>query len=413
MATQDGRAGWWALGAATVGLMLGFSNIGVACFGMFIVPLSTEFGWGRGEISIAVLLMNYTMVFVAPLIGLALDRFGVRAIVPGSVLLFAGAIGSLSLLTADIRFFYLMYVLIPIAGAGTIPTAYTRVAVGWFDRYRGLAIGISMAGVGLGATLLPPLIQHIVASYGWRTAYLALAGLILLSLPVILIFLREPNAAQRQALGASRLTGFTFRECLGRGAFWRMALAFPLLGLSTSGLMAHLVPLLMDRDVSPGLAALGASLLGVSLIAGRILCGVLLDRIHAPFVVIAFLLGPVIGLAMLAGGASAQLAFIATLLIGLGIGAELDFMSFLISRYLGQRAYGTVYGVMYAAFAVGAGIGPLLMGYAQQGLGDYSPALWALCGLTAVALIPFAGLGRYPALPGAEPVTQTNAAGTS
>lgn len=175
-----------------------------------------------------------------------------------------------------------------------------------------------------------------------------------------------------------------------------MAIGFPLLGLFTSGIMAHLIPLLRDRNVSPEMAALGASLLGFSLVVGRIVCGLLMDRFPARRVVVGFVLGPVVGLAMLAAGASGQIAFLSVLLIGLAIGAELDFMSYLVSRYLGLLAYGRTYGFMYSAFAAGAGFGPLLMGYTQQETGTYDLALWVLCAATVLAIVPFSLLGPYP-----------------
>lgn len=405
--------GWWVLAAATVGLALGYSNIGAASFGLFVVPLSQAFGWGRGDISVALVLMNCTLVVMAPIVGFLVDRIGVRRVLLPSIVLFAIAIASLTLVDGNILLFYAAYVLVAALGIGTIPATYTRVVVAWFDRRRGLAIGISMAGIGLGATLLPPGIQFLIGSYGWRAGYLALAALVLfVSLPVVALLLKErpedvgqcpdglPEQTKRNA--SADVIGFPFAECLKQRSFWLMAAGFPLLGLFTSGIMAHLVPLLQDRNVSPSLAALGASLLGVSLIAGRVLCGFLMDVFPAQRVVVGFLLGPVIGLAMLAAGASGSSAFLAVALIGLGIGAELDFMSYLVSRYLGPLAYGRTYGVMYSAFAVGAGVGTLLMGYAQQITGSYDIALWTLFGTTLAAMLPFAILGPYPDLRRAE-----------
>ncbi len=401
--------GWRVLGAATVGLALGYSNIGMVSFGLFILPLSAAFGWGRGDISVAMLLMNCAIIVMAPIAGVLIDRVGVRRVLLPSIVLFSLAVGALSFLDGDISTFYLTYTFVTILGIGTIPATYTRVVIAWFDRKRGLAIGIAMAGIGIGAALIPLALQYIIASYGWRAGYSALAGLVLfVSLPVVTLFLRErPDDLGQAADGVAvspeqasiQAAGFEFSACLRQRSFWLMAAGFPLLGLFTSAVIAHLVPLLQDRNVSPGLAALGASLLGVSLIAGRIVCGGLMDRFFAPRVVIAFLLGPIVGLGMLASGASGAVAFGAVLLIGLGIGAELDFMSYLVSRYLGPRAYGRTYGSMYAAFAVGAGIGSIFMGYVQQRTGTYDAALWTLCLTTLLSLLPFGLLGPYPALP--------------
>lgn len=403
-------AGWRVLAAATVGLALGFSNIGVAAFGLFVIPLSQDFGWGRGEISVAVLLMNVTLVILSPPVGAAMDRFGARLIVLPSIALFAAAVAAVTLVRDSIFQFYALYIVLTVAGIGTIPATYTRVAIAWFDRKRGLAVGIAMAGVGLGAVLVPPFVQYLVGHFGWRAGYLGLAGLILfISWPVVFLFLRNTPSDLGQFADGARagrslesdrgVEGYEFRTCLARKEFWLMSGGFILLGLSTSGLMAHLVALLRDRGIAADLAALGASTLGFALVAGRIVCGLFLDRFHAPRVVVGFLLGPVVGLAMLALGASGATAFAASLLIGLGIGAELDFMSYLVSRYLGQRAYGRIYGLMYAAFAMGASVGPIVMGCIRDARGSYDVALWILCIATIIALIPFSRLGSYPRLP--------------
>lgn len=413
--------GWWVLLAATVGLALGFSNIVVASFGLFVLPLTETFGWGRGDVSVALLLVNCTLAIAAPFCGILVDRFGARRVLLPSIALLALALVGLTQIDGNVASLYAGYVALTLCAIGTIPATYTRVVIAWFDQRRGLAIGISMAGIGIGATLLPPAIQFLMDRYGWRAGYLALAALVLLvSMPVVAALLRERPADLGQTPDGvapagrvgdgSDAAGFELRDCMRMRSFWLMAAGFPLLGVFTSGIMAHLVPLLRDRDVSPSLAALGASLLGVMLIMGRVICGALMDRWPAPRVVVGFLAGPVIGLALLAAGANDVLAFVAVALIGLGIGAELDFMSFLVSRYLGPRAYGRTYSLMYSGFAVGAGIGSVLMGYVQQQSGSYESALWILCATTLIAALPFSQLGPYPALPRGGDVPQAVAA---
>src|SRR5687768_9533942 len=126
----DGRPrifpGWWVLAAATIGMMLGYSNIGVLSFGLFIVPLSGEFGWGRGDVSLAYTAMTYTMVLLAPAAGMLVDRVGVRRVLLPSIVAFALAIAGLSLVTASLLHLYVAYVLVAVLGAGTAPTTYTR-----------------------------------------------------------------------------------------------------------------------------------------------------------------------------------------------------------------------------------------------------------------------------------------------
>src|SRR5688572_4680205 len=251
--------GWWVLAAATIGMGLGYSNIGVLSFGLFIVPLTTEFGWGRGEVSLAYTAMTYAMVFLAPLAGTLVDRLGVRRVLLPSIVLFALAIANLSLVTASLLHLYVAYVLVAVLGAGTAPTTYTRTVVAWFNRRRGLAIGIAMAGVGLGGVLLPPLVQSLIAGFGWRTAYLALAAIVVVvSLPTAWAWLWESPAAfglqpdddVQPAGPAGPPPGFEFRDAVRTRAFRLMAAGFALFGIFTAATITHLVPLLQDRGLT-------------------------------------------------------------------------------------------------------------------------------------------------------------------
>jgi len=405
--------GWWVLGAATVGMMLGFSNIAAISFGLFVVPLASESGLGRGDISAAYSVMTLAIVVFSPLLGSLVDRFGVRRILLPSIVLFALAIGCMSLWPGKLWQLYAMYFLVGTLGVGTIPTTYSRTVIAWFDRRRGLAIGIAMAGIGLGAAIVPPYVQWLILHFGWRGAYLGLAApIVVVALPIVWRYLREsphelgllpdgadPSAGQASRSTAKQMSGYTFAAAIRTRPFWLMAVAFCLLGIFTAATMVHLIPLLQDRGVPAARAALAGSALALALVAGRIASGYLMDRFFAPLVVIAFLLAPLAGLALLISGASGSAAFWAAALLGLGIGAELDFMSYLVSRYTGMYAYGRVYGLMYAVLAGGTVIGALAMGYMQQSTGSYELGLMGLFVLTAIATVLFGLLGPYPKLP--------------
>jgi predicted MFS family arabinose efflux permease len=401
--------GWWVLGACLIGLAFGYSNAAYLSFGLFVLPLSEGFGWGRGDISVGSTIMSLSVAALAPVAGVLIDRFGPRRVLLPSVVLFATVLASMYFLTPNIWHFYVMCVLIAITAVCTAPATYARVIVNWFDRRRGLALGIALTGIGLGATMVPPLVQRVTAEWGWRSAYVALAACVLATLPVLALLMRDDPRELGLApdndpivpdTSGGAITGFTAREALRRPTFWLMVFSFVIFGAYTLGTVVHLVPLLVDRGLDRATAALAASSLGFALIAGRLAAGYLLDRLFAPYVVIGVMLAPVIALAALAMGASSTpVVFACAILLGIGLGAELDFMSYLLSRYFGLRAYAQLYGYIYGLFALGSALGPLFMGYVYQSEGTYVPALWTLCGLTAVALVPFMLLGPYPTLP--------------
>jgi sugar phosphate permease len=207
--------------------------------------------------------------------------------------------------------------------------------------------------------------QYLISSVGWRGAYVGLGCCCCwVTLPIIAWTLYDSPAdrglgldgeplAQGGRPGASRpavpVVGFTARETRRQPRFWQMIFAFLLLAFAIGGVMLPLVPILRARGVSPEQAAVVQGALGLALIVGRAFAGFLMDRIFVPYVAAAILAFPILGVALLALGATGPAAVIAAVCLGLAAGAELDVIAVLISRYFGTRAYAENYGWQYAA----------------------------------------------------------------
>lgn len=162
-----------------------------------------------------------------------------------------------------------------------------------------------------------------------------------------------------------------------------------------NGSIAHIVPLLADRSVSTQAATAALSSAGLALILGRILSGYCLDRLFAPFVSATFFLVPLCGIILLGSGANTALALLAAILLGIGIGAEVDIMAFLVGRYFGLSSYGGIYGALLALFTFGSGLGPWLIALSFDHFHTYTNALIG-CGVALViASILVASLGPY------------------
>jgi len=299
----------------------------------------------------------------------------------------------MSQLSQSIWHFYFMYMLLAFAGLGTLPVAYTRAILNWFDEKRGVALGVALSGVGLGAIIMPPAIQSLIVNVGWQNAYLVLGfAVLLVSFPIAYFFFverPEPNTQMERAALPIEELGMDVKEALHDRVFWILVAAFILLGEMSVGTVAHLLALLTDRGVEVSDAAGLISVLGVTLILGRVVCGYLVDRYFAPTVAFGFLFCSSVGIALLAFGSGPWLTVLAIGLLGLGLGAEFDLMAYLISRYMGFRAYGQLFGYLYAAFSVGAGTGPLLMGWIYDKNGSYTDGLFffSCCALVAALLI--------------------------
>lgn len=387
---------WWVVVGSVFGLFVGNGPIMQFTFGVFLLPVTKEFGWARSTTSFALVLgLAMTALFV-PVAGRLIDRFGIRAVTLPAIVLFSAALASLGLFADTPGKFMTIYALMGVAAAGQTPLPYAKAISAWFDDKRGLALGVAMAGVGLGAALVPQFAQALLANFGWKMAYMGLAVLTLVvGLTAVSLAVREPEKLAAGRIDPAGIPGVTGREALRSDLFWKLALAFFFVALATNGTIAHVVPLLVDRGIQPSVATTALAFAGVALIAGRLLAGFLLDRIFAPFVAIFFFVMPMLGIGMLLANLPPSFAALAIVLVGMGLGAEVDLIAFLSSRYLGLKSFGEIYGYLFAAFMLGSGAGPYVMGIAFDKTGNYGVALAGLCVALLVASALMAKLGAY------------------
>ena len=395
---------WLVVIASMCGLLVGSGPILIFSFGVFLKPVTAELGITRGDLSTAVLIGTLFSAAACPVIGILLDRFGVRRVMMPGILAYALVVAGFGFMQAKPAFLIpLIFAIVGLVGVVQTPIPYAAVVAQWFDRQRGLALGIATAGVGLGVAVLPPFLALLISQFGWRNAYfgLAIAVLVLAWLPVAL-FVREPPALARATRRQSDddltavLPGATAREAYGQWRFWALTIAFFLAVMAINGTLTHVVPLLTDRGIPPQQAAVMFSFAGYAIILGRILAGWCLDRIWGPYVAICFFVVPMLGIALLGSGAGGLVPLVGAVLCGAGIGAEIDLMAFFISRYFGLKAYGKVYGLMFAVFNVGTGIGPAISGISFDRFHSYGPIFIVYEVALAITCLLFVGLGPYP-----------------
>ena len=397
------RSRWSVVCASVCGLMVGSGPVLIFSSGVFLKPVSTDLGITRGDLSSAVFLAATSTAIGSPIVGWLLDRFGTRRVMITGIPLFALVVAGFGLMQAKPPFIVpLIFALVGLTGAVQTPIPYALVVARWFDRQRGLALGIATAGVGLGTALLPPFLALLIDEFGWRQAYfgLGLSVLVLAWLPVAL-FVREPserqseNARENGDLGET-LPGMTASAAFRRWEFWALTVAFFLGVMAINGTLTHVVPLLTDRGIAASQAAVMFSFAGAAIIGGRILAGWCLDRLWGPYVAILFFAIPMIGIALLGSGIGGVVPFIGAICCGAGIGAEIDMMAFFVSRYFGIKAYGKIYGVMAMAFNIGTGLGPALSGLSFDRFHSYGPIFLAYELALGVTCALFLRLGPYP-----------------
>jgi MFS family permease len=375
--------GWKVSLAGFFGVMVSFSAIVPYTFSLFLKPLSLSFGWSREAISAGFSIAGLTVAAAAPVLGFLLDRFGPRRIILPCILIFSSTYASMALLTPHLARFYLSFFVIGLVGAGTSFLGYSRAISTWFDRRRGLALSIMLAGSGLGAMILPVIAQAAITHYGWRNAFAAL-GLIALALgfPLTAWFVRERPVSQ-QRVHVSVEVGESVGKALRGRIFWIIAATVCLPSISVNGAVTHLSALLTDRGVSSQGAAYAIATIGATTLIGRLLTGMFLDRFFGPRVYQTMLLMSGSGIALLSVAHSLTAAMIAASLIGFSTGGEADVTPYLVSRYFGLKRLSTLYALMWTAYAVGGAIGPLVIGRVFDSLGSYRPATIQLLALPA------------------------------
>ncbi|NJD30271.1 MAG: MFS transporter [Gammaproteobacteria bacterium] len=399
LTSSEFRRGWTVLLAASLGTACGASPIPFNSIGPFTKPLAEEFGWGRGDIQLALFCFTAAVVLTVPYIGGLADRIGVRKVAIGTLFLFGVSWASLALTPASLPIFYLMFALVGALGGGSTPVSWTRGVNAWFVHNRGLALAITLLGTGITTALLPSLATWLIAQYGWRLAFVGIALLPLgIALPVVIRLFREPTAGEVvQRAASAGLAGASVAAALRNYRFWIIAFSVLCVSIGVGGSIANFQPLLIDRGFQPQEAAKVAGAIGLSVICGRLVAGYLMDRFWAPLVTLPMLALPAVACIVLARPeVPASAALLSAVLIGLAAGAETDLVAYLTARYFGLAHYGRIYGLQYSVFGFASGFAPFLFGRVFDRLGTYGPILHLAAALFVIGAVALLTLGRYP-----------------
>ena len=402
-ARTEWRGAWPLPFVSAIGYGLAISQI--HSFGVFIEPLQKEFGWSRGATSSALTVLSALLVF-SPVMGSLIDRWGPRRIaIPGAAA-YCCAFALLSQVGPTLWSWWLLWALLGLATLTIQPMTWLSAVASRFDRSRGLAVAIAFCGAGIGAALIPPAAEQLVQLYGWRLAYVALAaGFAIASLPLLILFFRDANdVAGRKPLRetaeptpAATLQGRTLLEAAKSPRFWKLAIVAFLSVSAITALLVHFVPLMTWKGLARADAARIASLIGLSSIAGRLITGVLLDRINGAIVgAVGFSLPILLALLILSTGPQLMPAMAAAILFGLTLGCEVDALGYLTTRHFGMRSLGAVFGAIIAIESLAVGVGATVAGFVFDFTGSYRPVLLGLIPIFALSALLIATLGRYP-----------------
>jgi MFS family permease len=399
--------GWLIVFVSAVGLFLG-APLMVFSFSVFFKSLVLDFHASRAAVSFAFSLFNLVGALWLPGTGVLIDRYGAKRVIITSTLLFGLVLCSAWWMGSGLWQLYLLFAALGIAmSSGPAPVPYGVVISHWFDRHRGLALGLSMMGIGVGSIVVPMLAQRLITMFGWRMTFAVFgAAVLLLPLPVLAALLQnDPRQRGLQPDGEEKIgnstlppqgkQGMTWHEIWHSPTFWIMICIFSLAGAGVHGAILHLSAIFTDRGVTTERAAMATSLVGAGALVGRLGSGYLLDRLFAPRVAILFYGATAVGMAILSAGNIGNIALVASFLVGCGMGAEVETMGYMISRYFGLRAFGTAYGHAFGSYMLAGAAGVLLMGAGYDRFHSYAVPLAGFCGAMLLTLILLTRLGPY------------------
>jgi MFS family permease len=405
--TNEWKAGWTVVLAAFFGVSI--AAMQTNAMGVLVKPLSEAYGWTRAQISLAPLFVSMGTLALSPVIGSVVDRMGARRVVLWGVPLYAVTLASIALAGGNLMAFYLFYALLAIVGPVVGPMTWSLGVASRFDAQRGLALGISMAGMAALGTVTPILTQLTLERIGVGYIWVALGCVAFtVGFPLAAVFFYDAGdmrtrpaggraAGRHRFAGGSSHAGLTFAQALGSRRFWQLACAM-VIAAATCGLFTiHFASMLTDRGMGAREAALVLGVMSPSTMIGRIAGGFLLDRFFAPRVAAFTLSLPLVAcFVMLLGGTSTPLAILVGIAMGFALGSEGDTLAYLAARYFGLKSYGKVYGLLFGLYGLGFGSGSFLGGTIFEATGSYR-GIWMLFVLVLpVAIALVAALGRYP-----------------
>ena len=378
--------------ACTVGNGVSVTPMVYTVFGLFLIPIATEFGWPRAGVSFVLLIIAIAGAIGYPIVGRLIDRYGARPVILTGNVLFAASVASVSLAEASRIQFYSAYALIGITAAIPSSVMFTKVIAGWFDQRRGLFLGIvGGLGNGIGAALSPLFVYALISSYGWRAGFQGIgAAIILIGFPVLYLLLRDPprDVSRSATEHLEKTAGLSLTEALRTSTFWIILAAIALGAGCMTAIFAHVVPMLLDRGVPARQATTVLVTFSLVTAGWQIGMGYMLDRIPRPWIAAPFYLLALAGLILLESTSSYPLLLLSGLLMGLGLGTEYGVLPYFLSRYFGTRHYGAISGSMYGVIVLTQGLTPFLMDLVFDVTGTYDIAIIAICiGLVLGAIL--------------------------
>ena len=392
----------------------------VATLSVFVEPMLGEFGWSRTALSGAVSLGGIMAALLSPLIGPVLDRRGARMMLCAAVLL-TGVSTMLLSLTQSLLAFYVFFCIGRINFAGPFDIGIYGALNSWFVERRALASSIVNLAQMVGLITLPLIAHFAMQQHDWRAGWLAVGGSVLLVgfIPNWLLMVRRPEdvgllpdgrspapPASREGPAPARLApvepAFTRKQAMATSTFWLLALYTAAVYPVQAGISLHQAPHLIERGMSPTIAATVVSFFSLASAIAGLGFGFYTRRIGVRMSLA--LSGAFLGVSavLMLGIAAAWQGYLAACCFGIGIGGILTVLPLAWADYFGRASFGAIRGAALTVQVTAQASGPLLSGVLRDHYGTYVPSLTCFAALSFLSVV-FALLVGAPRAPGTFP----------
>ena len=387
-----------AVAAVLMQLALG----GVHVWSVFRDPLVEAFGWTISEVTLAYTITNLTYGFIAVVGGLWVGRSGPRVVGVTAGLLYGLGVFLVSCADAGLWSLYLSYGLVAGLGFGLAFMVPVSTLIRWFPDHRGMATGLSVAGVGAGGLLAAPIATFLIQFAGVRATFAILGAIYVVMVAGAALLLRNPPPGycpegwQPLADADRGRRDYTLGEALRTWQWYAIWGLLFLAGTAGRGLLSQAAPMAQELTGVGVLAAGGmVGLLAVANGGGRFVWGWLSDWLGRRHTFLAFFVIQATAFALLPLIGSLELFTVLAFAVVLCFGGSLGTTPAFAADYYGPKHVGAIYGLLHSAGGFGGVVGPLLLATTRETTGSYTVALWAIAGLM-VASIALPGLMHPP-----------------
>jgi nitrate/nitrite transporter NarK len=393
-AAEEWRAHW----ALPLAAMVGVSTIGLQSYGFsaFAGPVQKALGWTRTQTMDGVFVAMFLGIFLNMIVGLIVDRIGSRRVGIAGLFAMAGAFALLGTATGTQANWYLLWVIVAIGVVLVQSTVWMGPVAARFDKSRGLAMAVALSGAPLAAMIQPMLANWLIETLGWRQGFMALGAFWLaITLPIVLLWFRDPPERSQALARGTALTGYTFREGVKTWAFWGLIISFATFSFYNMTIATNLMLMLGEKGVSTAQAGSLLLVMGLVGLVARLSVGFLLDRFPGHIIGTFTQLLPVIASFMLMQGNPGMGALLVVVgLFGLATGAEIDVVMYQATRHFGLKAFGALFSGIITFGALFAAIGPAVAGRLHDMTGNYSSLLMVVMVMMVIGALGMLSTSR-------------------